>query len=313
MTTAPTKTIDEVDARIIAQLTLDPIMTNKAIASAMGIAETTVGTRIRGMGDRGVMRVVALRDIRALGFDLIAHVYIRIEGRHPRAVAEELAASPDLAMVALDAGTPQVIVQVNARDREDLLARIERAMGNIAGIREIETSVVLRIVKFVSRYGVLLDQPEQTDERSGRDVEAHILALIAHDGRLGNREVGRRVGVSEAAVRKRIKALLDNGAVRFGVLVDPSALGLSSTALIRLKVTPGMLSDVARQIALREDISFVGLGVGAYDLMVVAAASDISQHCEFANRLVADNSGISHVEILELQSILKIDVNVVKV
>src|SRR3954447_7722609 len=73
-----------------------------------------------------------------------------------------------------------------------------------------------------------------------------ILAELQSDGRITLAELGRRVGLSSPAVGERLQRLQDNGAIT-GVhaRVDPRALGLTLSAVIRIRPAPGQIQKVA--------------------------------------------------------------------
>lgn len=67
-----------------------------------------------------------------------------------------------------------------------------------------------------------------------RDLD--ILEALQQDGRLPLSELGRRIGLSQPAVSERVKRLEERGVIAgYGARIDPSALGLRMTAIIRLK------------------------------------------------------------------------------
>lgn len=146
------RALDELDRKIIARFQADPRISNKSLALEFGVAETTVAARIRALQESGVMRIVALRDIRAQGYDLLAHIDVFVEGRPASEVAEDLAALDEVAMVATCAGSPQIIIQVNAKSRQDLASVIADRLAGVRGIRAIESSITLDIVKMTSRH-----------------------------------------------------------------------------------------------------------------------------------------------------------------
>jgi DNA-binding Lrp family transcriptional regulator len=136
-------------------LRADARIANKEMAIALNVAESTIAARIKGLSDRGVMRIVALRDIRALGFDLLAHIDIFVSGRATEDVANELTAMEDVAMVATFPSSPQIIIQVNAASRKELSAFITERLAGVGGIRSIQSSTYLEILKYNSEFGVL--------------------------------------------------------------------------------------------------------------------------------------------------------------
>jgi Lrp/AsnC family leucine-responsive transcriptional regulator len=63
-----------------------------------------------------------------------------------------------------------------------------------------------------------------------------ILEALQADGRIALSELGRQVGLSQPAMSERVKRLEDRGIITgYGARIDWQALGLSMTAIIRLK------------------------------------------------------------------------------
>src|SRR4051812_33689271 len=73
-----------------------------------------------------------------------------------------------------------------------------------------------------------------------------LLRLLQADPRLPVAELARQVGMSAPAVRERLARLAENGVIRgFRLELDPKAIGLPVTAIVRVRPTPGQLSRVA--------------------------------------------------------------------
>src|SRR5947209_16700993 len=77
-------------------------------------------------------------------------------------------------------------------------------------------------------------------------VDRTILAELQADGRLSLAELGRRAGLSPAAVGDRVRRLEDTGVITgYRALVDPRALGYALTAIVRVRPAPRQLPKVA--------------------------------------------------------------------
>jgi Lrp/AsnC family leucine-responsive transcriptional regulator len=91
-----------------------------------------------------------------------------------------------------------------------------------------------------------------TDSRStGRNpLDAANLRLLSElqvDPRLSMSELGRRVGMSAPAVTERVQRLEAAGVIAgYRMDVDPAALGMPVTALVRIRPGPGQLPKIAR-------------------------------------------------------------------
>jgi Lrp/AsnC family leucine-responsive transcriptional regulator len=67
------------------------------------------------------------------------------------------------------------------------------------------------------------------------DKDLQILALVQRDARLPQAEVGRRVGLSTAAVNERLKKLEQRGIITgYAALVDPERIGCDITAFVEV-------------------------------------------------------------------------------
>ena len=82
--------LDEVDRQIIAALQADGRATNQRIARSLKISPATVGARIRRLENVNAMRVVAVTDFAALGYQVLLAVGIEVQGRAAEEVAQGL-------------------------------------------------------------------------------------------------------------------------------------------------------------------------------------------------------------------------------
>ena len=77
-------------------------------------------------------------------------------------------------------------------------------------------------------------------------TDRRLLAELQADGRLSLAELGRRVGLSSPAVAERLSRLRRDGVITgIHARVDPRALGLALSAVIRIRPAPGLLRNVA--------------------------------------------------------------------
>jgi Lrp/AsnC family transcriptional regulator, leucine-responsive regulatory protein len=75
-----------------------------------------------------------------------------------------------------------------------------------------------------------------------------LLAELQEDARLTLAELGRRVGLSSPAVAERLQRLEQQGVIRaYRAELDPRVLGLTLTAVIRVRPAPGQLANVAER------------------------------------------------------------------
>jgi Lrp/AsnC family transcriptional regulator, leucine-responsive regulatory protein len=79
------------------------------------------------------------------------------------------------------------------------------------------------------------------------DTNLRLLAELQENARLSLTELGRRVGLSPPAVAERVQRLEQHGVILgYRAEIDPRALGLSLSAVIRVRPAPGQLANVAK-------------------------------------------------------------------
>jgi Lrp/AsnC family transcriptional regulator, leucine-responsive regulatory protein len=73
-----------------------------------------------------------------------------------------------------------------------------------------------------------------------------LITELQRNARLSLAELGRRVGLSPPAVAERLQRLEQSGTITgYHAEVDPRALGLSLSAIIRVRPSPGQIQNVA--------------------------------------------------------------------
>lgn len=101
------------------------------------------------------------------------------------------------------------------------------------------------------------------------EVSKAIIEQLQQDGRRSYASIGKVVGLSEAAVRQRVQRLVDSGVMQVVAVTDPLELGFARQAMIGVRVR-GPLEDVADHIAALDEVDYVVITAGAFDLLVEA-------------------------------------------
>jgi DNA-binding Lrp family transcriptional regulator len=88
------------------------------------------------------------------------------------------------------------------------------------------------------------------------DLDGKILSLLVEDGRRTYGDIGRRVSLSTPAVKRRVDRLRERGVLRgYTAVVDHSALGASTEALVELFYAPGtLLDEVTRTLSRHPEV-----------------------------------------------------------
>ncbi len=118
------------------------------------------------------------------------------------------------------------------------------------------------------------------------DVSKQIIEQLQQDGRRSYAAIGKAVGLSEAAVRQRVQRLQDGGAMQIVAVTDPLTLGFRRQAMIAIK-TDGDLEKVAGQLADMEEIDYVVITAGSFDVLAEVVCEDDDHLLQILGRLRA--------------------------
>jgi Lrp/AsnC family transcriptional regulator for asnA, asnC and gidA len=116
------------------------------------------------------------------------------------------------------------------------------------------------------------------------DISKLIIEQLQADGRRSYAAIGKAVGLSEAAVRQRVQRLQEAGVMQIVAVTDPLRLGFRRQAMIGLKCD-GDLEMVAGQLAALEEIDYVVITAGSFDLLLEVVCEDDDHLLEILSRV----------------------------
>ena len=140
--------IDDIDRAIIAELRKDGRATNQQIANELELTAATVSTRIKRMEDANKLRVVAVSDFSAHGYNLLMQVAVEVDGRSAAEVAAELAELPEVFAVHLVTGRYDIDMLVALRDYDELSELMLNRLAGVSGIRSMLPAIAVDILKY---------------------------------------------------------------------------------------------------------------------------------------------------------------------
>jgi Lrp/AsnC family transcriptional regulator, regulator for asnA, asnC and gidA len=144
-------------------------------------------------------------------------------------------------------------------------------------------------------------------------VDEGIMAILRDDGRLSNREVARRLEVSEGTVRQRLKKLQDAGAIRIGVVADANRVGFAISAWVRVSVAPEHTDHALRTFSCLDEAPYVAAVSGRYNVLVVLIATNQLELMRVVNAKIETCSGVSRVDVRIIAQTVKYDIHEVVV
>lgn len=126
-------------------------------------------------------------------------------------------------------------------------------------------------------------------------ISKAIIEQLQRDGRRSYAEIGKAVGLSEAAVRQRVQKLTDGGVMQIVAVTDPMRLGFHRQAMIGVRLS-GDTRSIADALAEIPEVSYVLLSAGSFDILAEVVCEDDDALIELLNQKIRGIKGVSSTE-----------------
>ncbi|MDN2499240.1 Lrp/AsnC family transcriptional regulator [Nocardia nova] len=301
--------LDDLDRALVARLRIDGRESSRSLAAALSVNEVTVAGRLRRLEEAGIMRVVAVTDMRLFGHREFAMTLVQVSGRSPYRIAAELAALPESVSVTICTGRCDIIVPILGRDHRHLGELLDTVLPGIDGVDDVRASLALDVLKFDSKWSLLEADPGATPaaqpSETVDETDLEIIRTLQLRARRSNRSIAAELGISEGTVRSRIKRMLSQRVFRIQAVCDVVAFGLSAHAFIGIDTAPGTVDAVAAELTRRDDIAQLTRVLGDFDLMAVLIAPDRDALVAAILNEISQIPGVRNTETFDTCATLK--------
>lgn len=127
------------------------------------------------------------------------------------------------------------------------------------------------------------------------DTSKRIIEQLQEDGRRAYATIGKAVGLSEAAVRQRVQRLIDSGVLQIVAVTDPLQVGFARQAMIGIRVD-GDMTPVADALAAMEEVDYVVITAGSFDLLAEVVCEDDDHLLELLTQRIRVLPGVRSTE-----------------
>ena len=133
-----------------------------------------------------------------------------------------------------------------------------------------------------------------------------IINLLNQDGRMSSAEIARRLGnVSARTITNRVDALVEQGIIQICSIVNPNVLEYRILADVFIKTQPGLLREVAKNIAKLPQVSYVVCATGDTDIIISVRAQSIDELYDFVTEKIGKTHGVIQTRTYLLPLVLK--------
>lgn len=139
--------IDDLDRKLIIELQENGREGYVKLAKKLGVVEGTIRKRIKNLLGKNLIKIVAVPNMRKLGYGFIGIAGIQVKMEDLRQVAETLAKNKHICYLAFVTGRYDLMAIVVTKSPEELSHFIEREISVIPSILRTETFVNLDTIK----------------------------------------------------------------------------------------------------------------------------------------------------------------------
>jgi Lrp/AsnC family transcriptional regulator for asnA, asnC and gidA len=147
-----------------------------------------------------------------------------------------------------------------------------------------------------------------SDVMSGTELDAvdhQIISSLREDGRMSFAEIARRLDVSPGTVRERYYRLVQSRLLQVVTVTNLPMMGYRMMALIGMKVDGGRLREIAREIAALDEVIYLVLCTGTYDLLAEVVCRDNADLLKFLTERLHSVAGIHDTQSFVYLDIVK--------
>ena len=97
------------------------------------------------------------------------------------------------------------------------------------------------------------------------DTDSRIIHLLKQNGRMPNTEIAKRLKVSDTAIRKRLRRLIDKEIIQIVAVVNQHVLGYELEGNIQIKVDPKKTIEIKSKLDALKGLWYIAYLTGASD------------------------------------------------
>jgi DNA-binding Lrp family transcriptional regulator len=312
---------DAADLDLVAALQLAPRAPLNVIADVLGTSASTVGRRIQRLQQLGLLRFICTVHWSLFTTGNPYVVWIKCEPGATVGVAEAIRQVPEAQSLMITSGDSDIYCTLYPLAGTDLRRLLIRTMPAMPGVESIRSHLVLRAARQAVTWrlnrltheqtaalrqhtDVVPDSPPTTVGLLN-DLEYRTLRLLVDDGRISAAQVARELDVSRSTAYRMIQSLLEKGAARPRVEIEPAALGFPITALLTLDVQPRHIPTVLAALGEHPTARFTVMAAGPASVIHHGAFRDEDHLAGFVTDDLGALSGISGINMSIALTVLR--------
>ncbi|KAA5828400.1 Lrp/AsnC family transcriptional regulator [Saccharopolyspora hirsuta] len=313
--------LDDADLDLVAALQLAPRAPLNAVAEVLGSSATTVGRRIQRLQDQRLLRFISTAHWSLLITGNPYVVWIKCEPGATTEVAAAVQQIPEAQSILITSGDADIYCTIYPLPGTDLRGLLTRTLPATPGIASIQSHLVLSMSRHAVSWHLNRLTPEQeaalrehADADPGSppetldplsEAEFAVLRLLVEDGRLTAAQAARELDVSRSTAYRLIQSVLEKGAARPRVEIEPAVLGYPITALLTLDVQPQHVPEVLKSLGAHPSGRFTVMTAGPAAITHHGVFRDEAHLARFTTEDIGALPGINGLNMSTALAVLR--------
>ena len=128
------------------------------------------------------------------------------------------------------------------------------------------------------------------------EIDLYLLAALRKDGREAFSQIAEQLKVSPGMIRQRYNRLVDEGYLKVVAITNPIQRGFKTMALIAVHTDGYRMLEVADKIAKLDEVVYLVVVSGRYDLMIEVFCRDHEDLLKFVTEKLYGIEGVRDTE-----------------
>ena len=137
----------------------------------------------------------------------------------------------------------------------------------------------------------VINVSSQTDE-----IDLQIINALRKDGRVAFSQIAEQLNVSPGMIRLRYNRLVEQGYLKVVAITNPLRMGFKSMAMIGIRVDGSRLLDVAEKISKLDEVIYMVIVSGRFDLFAEVVCRDHEHLLSFITEKLSIVEGVRESE-----------------
>jgi len=128
------------------------------------------------------------------------------------------------------------------------------------------------------------------------EIDRQVIVSLRKDGRMAFAQIAEGLNVSPGMIRLRYNRLVELGILKVVAISNPLRMGYKSMAMIGIRVDGSRLLEAAEKISKLEEVVYLVVTSGRFDLFAEVVCRDHNHLLEFISAKLSTIDGVRESE-----------------